>query len=232
MRANDTQVESGEIVPTDIASKARREIMALSAGGEIAAVVPRTLEEAFRMAQMIVGAGLAPDSYDTNGSPDPQKIVIGILTALEIGVPPLTGLKGIAIINKRPCIWGDLAIALVQSKNLLAKMEHHYTGTDGQDDFTCHVVMHRRGQESPYDAHFSIADAKRAQLWGNHKKRPWIEYPKRMLFNRARAFALRDGFADCLSGLAIAEEARDLPEAPATVDTGFLENVPAKENAP
>jgi hypothetical protein len=34
-----------------------------------------------------------------------------------------------------------------------------------------------------------------------------------MLFNRARAFALRDGFADALNGLEIAEEVRDMMPA-------------------
>jgi hypothetical protein len=43
----------------------------------------------------------------------------------------------------------------------------------------------------------------------NVKKQPWILYPDRMLFNRARAFPLRDGFADALMGLSIAEEVMD-----------------------
>ena len=49
----------------------------------------------------------------------------------------------------------------------------------------------------------------------NTYKKPWIEHPDRMLFNRARAFVLRDGFADALMGLGIVEEMRDLlPDAP------------------
>jgi hypothetical protein len=44
----------------------------------------------------------------------------------------------------------------------------------------------------------------------NSNKKPWIMYPDRMLFNRARAFALRDGFADALMGLGIYEEVRDM----------------------
>ena len=49
-----------------------------------------------------------------------------------------------------------------------------------------------------------------------------------MLMARARAYALRDGFADCLMGLAIREEIEDLPaEAPGKTDTSFLDDAPA-----
>ncbi len=53
----------------------------------------------------------------------------------------------------------------------------------------------------------SKEDAKKAGLWG--KAGPWSQYPKRMLQMRARSFALRDKFADALSGLIMAEEAQD-----------------------
>jgi hypothetical protein len=46
----------------------------------------------------------------------------------------------------------------------------------------------------------SVADAK-GRLWT--RKGPWEHYPQRMLQMRARAFALRDGFADVLRGPAL-----------------------------
>jgi hypothetical protein len=222
---------------TTPATRAAKEIMALKVG-EPQAIIPQTLEEVFRFAQMVVQARLAPDSYDN----DPHKICIGILTGAELGVPPMQALKNIAIINKRPAIWGDLAVALCQSKGLLVKFEHRYEGDEGDkvnageaftDDYGCHVLIWRKDQDSPYEGHYTVRDAKRAHLWMNPKKAPWIENPKRMLFNRARAFALRDGFADCLAGLAIAEEARDLPEAPKPVDLAVLDDdVPDTTTAP
>lgn len=238
----ETQIEEAvaealPVVPV-VNSRAAKEIMALPFGGVVKAIMPTTLEEAFRYAQLVVNAGLCPNSYETGGRADPQKVVIGILAGLEVGVPPMQALKGIAIINNRPCIWGDLAVALVQAKGVLLKMEALYTGEPEQDNRTCRVLIYRRGQEYPYVGEFSVKDAKRAGLWANHKKKPWIEYPERMLFNRARAFALRDGFADCLSGLAIAEEVQDMPEAPAIVDSGFLDDAkpaltgPAQEATP
>lgn len=187
--------------------------------GEMA-IRPKDLEQAWRYAEMVWQSGTAPESYDN----DPKKIIIGVLASLELGVPPMTGLRGIAIINKRPAVWGDLAVALCQSKGVIKRYEKNFTGTEGEDDYTCHVLIERKGQDAPYEGKFSIKDAKRANLWMNPKKDPWVKYPYRMLENRARAFALRDGFADCLAGLAIAEEAQDLPTEPKTLEAGVLDD--------
>lgn len=202
----------------------------LVAQSEVMAIIPKDLDQAWRYAEMVCKARLAPKSYDDN----PSKVIIGILAGAELGVPPMQALKGIAIINNQAAIWGDLAVALCQSKGVMTKFEHHYSGEEGDavetakaftDDYACHVLIWRKGHESPYEGHYSVRDAKRAHLWMNPGKRPWIDTPKRMLFNRARAFALRDGFADCLAGLAIAEEVRDLPEPPkAPVASDFLDD--------
>ena len=209
----------------------------LVAGNDIRAIIPRTVEEAFRMAQAVVRAGLAPDSYNN----DPQKILIGLMKAMEVGLPPLTGLGSIAIINGRPCIWGDGATALVQSKGAIEKFEVREIGkapTDSeevekfQDPYGFEVVIWRRNQEAPYIGKFTVGDAKRAKLWLNPKRPPWMMYPKRMLRARAAAFALRDGFADCLSGLGIREEIEDTPAPPSTPDVAFLEDQPAPTPSP
>jgi hypothetical protein len=52
---------------------------------------------------------------------------------------------------------------------------------------------------------FGADDAKRAGLAGD----VWAKYPDRMLQNRARAFALRDQFADALMGIGMVEEYDD-----------------------
>jgi hypothetical protein len=216
-------------------TKATQEIAALQAGGGIAAIVPKSVEEAFRLAQLVVAAGLAPSSYDNN----PSKVVIGIMKSMEVGFPPITGLGTIMIVNNRACIWGDGAMALCQAKGKVDQVSVEWTGKAPtetgapSDDWGCIVRIWRKGQSVPYEGKFTVLDAKRAHLWNNPKKQPWVLYPQRMLFNRARAFPLRDGFADCLSGLAIAEEVQDLPEAaPAVTDTSFLADEPLQIAGP
>lgn len=186
--------------------------------GSIGYIVPRSIEEAHRMAAAIIAAGLAPDSYKERGAPSVEKVMVGLMKSLEVGFPPLTGLSTIAIIGNRPCIWGDGATALVQRSGLLKSLTKRVIGTcplpdtglqAWPDSYGYEVTAFRVGQDEPYVGSFTVADAKRADLWLNDRRRPWVEYPDRMLFNRARAFALRDGFADALMGLSIREEVED-----------------------
>jgi len=87
-------------------------------------------------------------------------------------------------------------------------------------------VFVRRG-EPPQRRTFSVADAKKAGLWG--KQGPWQQYPDRMLQLRARGFAVRDVFPDALRGLVTIEEAQDAPtmreaaviEEPRTIPDGL-----------
>jgi hypothetical protein len=87
--------------------------------------------------------------------------------------------------------------------------------TEGEGDALVAVCeAKRRGYPAPTVVRFSVADAKKAGLWG--KSGPWQQYPGRMMTLRARGFALRNAFADALRGLITAEEAQDYPvQAPA-----------------
>lgn len=77
-------------------------------------------------------------------------------------------------------------------------------------------VVKRKGMEAQR-REFTVENAQKAGLWC--KQGPWQTSPARMLKLRARAFALRDTFADALRGLQSAEEQRDIVETTATVIT-------------
>jgi hypothetical protein len=97
---------------------------------------------------------------------------------------------------------------------------------------TAYCEAKRRGYERPTLTSFSVADAKKAGLWG--KSGPWTQYPKRMLQLRARGFALRDAFPDVLKGLVTAEEAQDYPTTPAVAEAVVVRPAtpqPAEERA-
>jgi hypothetical protein len=53
--------------------------------------------------------------------------------------------------------------------------------------------------------------AKKAGVW--KKAGPWNDYPDRMLNIRARAWCLRDLFADVLHGLSVGEEVEDYSQS-------------------
>lgn len=179
----------------------------VQAGGTISAMIPTDIDQAFRLATAIALSGMTPKAYGN----DPNKVFVGILAGAEVGLAPFQALQSIAVINGNPAIWGDGALALVQASGLLEDIEE----TDDGNTATCRVV--RRGKETPIVRTFSDEDAKRAGLLG--KAGPWTQYRPRMRQMRARSWALRDGFADVLKGLHIAEELRDRPEQPEAPQT-------------
>src|SRR3954447_2275675 len=85
----------------------------LVAGSRPLAIVPRTLEEASQLAQAIVASGLAPAGLETR-----EACLIAILHGLELGLTPLAALQRIAVIDRRPTLWGDGALALVRASGL------------------------------------------------------------------------------------------------------------------
>lgn len=201
----------------------------LKAGGRLEAIVPRDLDEAWRFTEAVMHAGMVPKSYeDVNAQATRAKLMIGIMKGLEIGLPPIAALSNIMIVNNRPAVWGDGAMALIQESGQLEWKREWFEGEPFADTWTAHCAMKRRGQVEPYCGQFSVADAKRAKLWGNPKKALWADYPQRMLRWRAFSWPARDGFADVLMGIGIAEEVMDMvPDAPAPVDTSILDDEPA-----
>lgn len=171
--------------------------VAVVAGNKISAFVPNTLEEAWRLAGALAASDMTPKAYGR----DQNKIMVGIMAGAEIGLTPFAALQSIAIIGNNPSVWGDGALALVRASGLMEDFEETDDGTTA----TCRVV--RKAQSTPVIRKFSVEDAKKAGLAG--KSGPWSQYPARMRQMRARAFALRDGFADVLKGMRIVEEVRD-----------------------
>lgn len=192
------------------------------AGATIASIVPRNIDEAWRLAQSFVLAGMAPESYKTNDPKETQaKIMLGILKGLEVGIPPVSAISTIMIVNNRPSIWGDGAIGLVQASGKMEWIKETFTGKEYGEDWAAVCEVKRVGND-PVTRTFNWQQALKAGLTN---KGPWKQYPGRMLQMRARAFALRDVFADALNGLAIYEEVRDYPVKDITpVDTSSLDD--------
>jgi len=160
-----------------------------------------TFDDAYRFAKMVSASEFAPKDFKGK----PESCLLAIQHGSEVGLSPMQSIQSIAVINGRPTIWGDAALALVQASSVC---EFVYETLDGEGEQMAAVCQaKRRGYAKPTIATFSVADAKKAGLWG--KSGPWTQYPKRMLQLRARGFALRDAFPDVLRGLVTAEEAQD-----------------------
>ncbi len=166
----------------------------LVAGSQVRAIVPQSIEEAYRLAGAITAADMAPKSYKR----DANAVMIGILHGMEVGFTPMAALQSIAVINGMPSIWGDGALALIEASGLLEDKKEWLD----EETQTYHVEMKRRGRPTWIKQQFSWEDAKTAKLIG---KDTYQQYGRRMLQRRARAWCMTDGFADVLRGLHVRE---------------------------
>lgn len=174
----------------------------LVSGGKIAAIVPQDMDAAWRLATMVIKAGMAPKSLDSV-----EKCTVAIMHGMEVGLTPMAALQSIAVVNGTPSIWGDGMIALIRASGLLEDiLETCEDDSDGPTIAVCKVK--RKGSPSWVVQSFTRPQAMKAGLW--RKQGPWQQYPHRMMQMRARAFALRDAFPDVLRGLHSAEEAHDM----------------------
>jgi hypothetical protein len=169
----------------------------------------QSFDDAFRFAKMVSQSEFAPKDFKGKA----ESCLLAIQHGSEVGLSPMQSLQSIAVINGRPTIWGDAALALVQACPVCEYVREYMEGEG--DSLTAVCEAKRHGYPSPSVSRFSVADAKKASLWG--KTGPWTQYPSRMLQLRARGFALRNAFADALRGLVTAEEAQDYPTQPEPV---------------
>lgn len=160
-------------------------------------MTPRTFEEALKFAELMSKSDLVPKDFKDK----PGNILVAIQKGQEVGLSPMAALETIAVINGRASLWGDGLLGLVQASSTYEWID------ESQCSEKAGICTIKRRGEQPYTATFTLEDAKRAGLLG--KPGTWTQYTKRMLQLRARAFAIRDKFADVLKGLVAAEEAMD-----------------------
>lgn len=179
----------------------------------VAPYEPKSFGELESFCKRITNTGMVPQAY--RGKPD--EAAVAIVFGKEIGLPAMTSLQFVAVINGRPGIYGDALPGLAMNKGLIADMREHFEGEPFQDGF-CAVCQVARPNGTVVEQRFSVADAKRAGLW--EKQGPWKQYPRRMLQWRARGWAIRDAAPHALFGMT-AEELHDidiaeLPRGPET----------------
>lgn len=174
---------------------------AITVGGS--GIAPKSMAELFIFAKAVINSGLAPRDFKS-----PEAVLVAVQFGMEIGLPPMAALQSVAVINGRPTLWGDALLGVCEGSGLVADYADAYVGQG--DNFGARVTVKRRNRSEPTVRTFTIADAKKAGLWG--KSGPWSQYPQRMLLMRARSWALRDTFPDVLRGALAREEADDIRE--------------------
>lgn len=201
---------------------------ALQVGGSVAGIIPKTIEDMWRISTMVVRGGLAPSALIGKKVDEEavSAICIAIMSGAELGLPPLVALRSFTVINGRPALYGDGLINVVRRSKTAAYVR---TGCDQQRMVGfCEAKRSDTGEELRVE--FSKEDAIRAGLWDQSPTRrgkvwednkqvwrndvpndtPWFRYPQRMLAWRAAGYCLRELFADVLGGIQDEFEAREI----------------------
>jgi len=186
-------------------------------------LMPRTVDEAWRLATIMAKSELVPKSYRDR----PEDVLVAMMYGAEVGLTPAQAVTGVYVTNGKPGLYGEALLGVIMASPLYVDHDEYYlvdgerrdtvTSADlAKPTTTAICVFVRRGAPRPTVRKFSIEDAKRSRLIG--KAGPWTEYPQIMLRMRARGFAARDAFPDLLRGIRTAEELMDTPSDAVTVD--------------
>lgn len=196
----------------------------LMAGAQVGAIIPRSIEDMWRVSTMVVRAGLAPQALvgKKTGEEAASAVAIAVMAGAELGLPPMVALRSFTVIGGRPALYGDGIINVARRSKKAAYIR---TGYDDSGKFGwCEAKRADTGEEKRVE--FSEADARAAGLWDDRKtvKRkgfdgqwkdvpndaPWHRYSKRMLAWRAAGYCLRELFADVLGGITDEFEAHEI----------------------
>jgi hypothetical protein len=166
-------------------------------------ITPRGIEEAIRLAKIMAASGLMPKSIET-----PEAVFVAMQMGAEIGLSPMASVQNIAVINGRPGIYGDAALAIVRSSGLLEEFKEWSEGERKKPGWTYFCRVKRKGCEAVTGS-FSWAEALEAGFDQVKPESPWKRWTNRMMQFKARNFAMRDQFADFLKGIRTIEENSD-----------------------
>jgi hypothetical protein len=180
-----------------------------------------------QMATKLANSQLVPKGLQGK----PADIFLCMALGYQVGLSVEQSIQDIAVINGRPCVWGDAMLALCMSHpDFVDIIEQPLLNNDNAIiGYKCTVK--RKGQTDK-SQEFRLDDAKRAGLLG--KPGPWTQYPSRMLQMRARSYAIRDKFADALKGLRSREEVMDyidgeIIEPPQTRTQNLKQDIMSKQ---
>ncbi len=174
-------------------------------GGALQRLVPQNFGELERLATILCKSDIVPKDLQGKAA----NVLLVLMYGNEIGITPAQALQNVMVVNGRPSLWGDAVMALCIASPFYEDSKDEFN----EQTMTATFRVKRKGKDWVVRT-FSMKDAITAKL--DKKQGPWQEYPKRMLFHRARSWALRDTFPDALKGINYFEEARDVVETTAT----------------
>lgn len=200
----------------------------MGTGGHLAPIIPKSVEDTFRIAKGVVQAGLAPYALIRGKNPNEAAtaVAVVIMSGMELGLLPMVALRSFTVINGRPALYGDGLMAVIRRSGKMKVYTQRYDFTEQK----AVVSATRADTGETMEYVFTKQEAIDADLWddrpevdkydrsGNIEGKkpndsPWFRYRSRMMIFRARTYLFRDLFADVLGGITDEYEASSIPEA-------------------
>lgn len=157
---------------------------------------PTNLDEAFRMAQILVSSGLTPRGVDT-----PQKAFLIMAQGRELGLSTMQSLGNIYVVEGKVSLSSDLMAAMV----LKSSVCEYLRVVEMTAERATYAAKRKGGNEFRFS--FSWEDATKAGLTG---RATYKANPADMLRHRALSKCVRAVFPDVVAGLYSRDEAEDI----------------------
>jgi hypothetical protein len=156
---------------------------------EIAQHTSGTLAEKMEFSKALSSASMLPRAYQNN----PANLLLAVEYADTLGIPRITALTSIHVIDGKPTASADLIANLVRRAG-------HKLRVEGDDTYAEAVIIRADDPDYvPKPIRWDEAKARKAGKWG--AKGPWTNYPGAMLRSRAITEAARMWASDALYGV-------------------------------
>ena len=162
-------------------------------------------------AEQVCRTSFVPKAYRN----DAAAVTAAILVGRELGLPPMTALRHVQVVEGSPGLSAEYKRARVLAAGHRLDITEHTTEA-------CTVTGHRKGHE-PVTVRYTMKDARTAGLVKD--RGAWMTRPRRMLFARASTEVVDALFSDLTNGLPTAELLED--DADAGEMPGYAEEAPA-----
>ena len=176
---------------------------------DIPMMVPGTNIDVKELGKLLVQSGYFQDTRQIS------QAVVKVLLGQELGIPPVTSMMGVYIVDGKPTLSsGLMASTIIRSGRYLYRILEHTDEVCKLEFFA--VDTKTKTRESLGVSAFTIADANKAGLT---KKDNWKNYGRNMLFARALSNGAKwycpDVFGGPVYSFEEADELRDIDRAPA-----------------
>lgn len=159
------------------------------------ALMPVTVEDTFRLAEILAKSNLVPAPYQNN----PANCFLAIELGRELGIGWASAIQNSYIVDSRPRLYGNIILGICRSCPAFEYIKEEYDPKTK----TATCTVKRKDDPFPVIRNYSFEMAKIAGLTG---KNNWQKNEIRMTQLRARNWALGDCFADWLNGMEVAED--------------------------